>query len=80
MTKDVTVSARIAEETNDKIERLAHLTGRSKSWHITQALEQYLRAEMQFIEAVQGGLDDLEQGKTVSHETVLEMMKRYQQS
>lgn len=46
MTKEIIINAHVTEEINNKIEQLATLTQRSKSWHIVQALKHYITYEI----------------------------------
>ncbi len=41
MSKSVTIAARVDADLDSKLERLASATGRSKSWHINEALQSY---------------------------------------
>lgn len=67
MSKDVTISARVPAGLDDGLARLAAATGRSKSWHVNAALEAYLAAELEFLAAVEAGLDDLAAGRIAEH-------------
>ncbi len=64
MPKTVTIGARINAMLDADIAKLAILLNRPKSWIIERALEAYVSAEKQFIEAVQEGIDAAEQGKS----------------
>lgn len=70
MQKDVTITARIESDLSDRLTRLATIQGRSKSWVVGKALQAYLDAELAFVEAVEDGLADLHEGRTVAHEEV----------
>ena len=71
MQKDVTITARIESDLSDRLTRLATIQGRSKSWVVGKALQAYLDAELAFVEAVEVGLADLHDGRTVAHEDVV---------
>lgn len=71
MQKDVTITARIESDLSDRLGRVATIHGRSKSWVVGKALEAYLDAELAFVEAVEHGLSDMREGRTVPHEEVL---------
>jgi predicted transcriptional regulator len=75
MPKTVTIGARINAMLDADIAQLAVLLNRPKSWIIERALEAYVAAEKQFIEAVQEGIDAAEQGKTKPHEEVMERIE-----
>jgi predicted transcriptional regulator len=55
---------------------LSAATDRPKTWHIEQAIRRYLDAELQFLEAVEEGLRDLEAGDVVDHAVVVEDVRR----
>lgn len=69
--KSVTVGARISPKLDARLERLALLTGRPKSWHLCEAIESYVASEVEFISAVKEGLADMRAGRVVDHETVV---------
>lgn len=71
MQKDVTITARIESDLSDRLNRLSSLQGRSKSWVVGKALKAYLDAELAFVEAVEDGLVDMHQGRTVPHDEVV---------
>lgn len=47
-----TMSIRIDEELNQRLQNLADATGRPKSWYLKQALEKYLEHEEWMTQAV----------------------------
>ena len=75
MPKTVTIGARINAMLDADVAKLAVLLNRPKSWIIERALEAYVSAEKQFIEAVQEGIDAAEQGKIKPHEEVMERIE-----
>lgn len=75
MAKDVTISARIASDLDGNLERLAEATGRTKSWLLNDALAGYIAREMEFVEAVQAGLNERAQGKFVEHAEIGAMIE-----
>lgn len=75
MNKPVSIGARIPIDLDERLTTLAEATGRSKSWHTHQALQRYIEEEMDFIEKVQAGLEDVRQGRLVPHEEVEHALK-----
>ena len=71
MTKDVTITARISGELGEQLTRLSDAVGRSKSWVVTEALRNYVAAEMDFIAAVEEGMREAEAGRLVDHADVV---------
>ena len=76
MAKSVTIAARVDEDLDGELERLASVTGRSKSWLITEALRSYVANEQQFLAAVEEGKQALRDGKVLDHATVVAAFKR----
>jgi predicted transcriptional regulator len=70
MPSSHTLTIRVKAETKDKLERLAKLTQRTRSWHAADALDAYVDRELRIAEAVREGLEDLETGQLVPHEDV----------
>lgn len=75
MMKDVTVSARIPAELEQQIDTLATATRRSRSWVIEEALRAYVNTELQFLEAVEEGIQGMEAGEVVSHFEVVNAIR-----
>jgi predicted transcriptional regulator len=63
-------TVRLSQEVLSAIDGMAKTLGRSRAWVIQDALTRYLEYEIWFREEVQKGLDDLEAGRTLSHEDV----------
>lgn len=61
-----TVTFHTSPETKARLERLATVTRRSKSFLTNEAVEQYLAAEEEFVAAVHAGLADAEAGRVLS--------------
>lgn len=72
MNKDVTITARIESGLSERLNRLASVQGRSKSWLVGKALKAYLDTELAFAEAVEEGIEEMRQGRTVPHDAVLD--------
>lgn len=70
MTKTTHVSVRIRPELSDKIEILAGVLDRPKSWVIEKALEEYIAIQDWQIQTIKDGLAEANAGKLVSHEAV----------
>ena len=76
MAKSVTIAARVDEDLDGELERLASAMGRSKSWLITEALRSYVANEQQFLAAVEEGKQALRDGKVLDHATVVAAFER----
>ena len=76
MTKSVTVAARVDGALDAELEKLARVTGRTKSALMAEALRSYVASERQFVEAVEAGLEDLAAGRVVDQKTVVAAVRR----
>lgn len=66
-----TMTIRVPLEVSDKLSRLAKGTDRSRSYLAAAALSAYVDRELEIIEGIQQGLDDVEAGRVVPHEQVV---------
>lgn len=67
MGERATVTFHTTPETKARLEKLASLTKRSKSWLTNEAVEQYLAAEEAFVAAVEEGLAEADAGRRIPH-------------
>lgn len=74
MSATVPVTVRVSVEVNEKLERLAKATRRSKSWLASEAIGGYVKSESDYLAAVDEGLADIEAGRTIPHEKVREWL------
>ena len=70
-------SIRLDEQLAGQLDTLATLTERSKTWHIEQALRDYITKEMAFLEAVEEGIRADEGGDVVPHAEVEAIMEEH---
>ena len=73
MTKPI--SLRLDDQLAGQLAIIAALTDRPKTWHIEQALRDYLARETEFLEAVDVGIRAEEAGDMVDHAVILEDMR-----
>ena len=76
MAKSVTLAARVDADLDAELERLAALTGRSKSSVINTALRSFVQNEQQFLAAVEEGKQALKEGRVLDHATVVAAFNR----
>jgi predicted transcriptional regulator len=74
--KDVTISARVPEELGQQIDRLAAAANRNRSWVVEEALRAYLAKEVQFLEAVEKGIDAYKSGNVIDHSEVAALFEK----
>ncbi len=75
MSNRAVVSVSTSPETSQRLDTLARLTKRSKSFLANEAIERYLAEEEAFVAAVKEGLADADAGRTVSADTAREKVK-----
>ena len=84
MKKSVTITARITPALNKKLIAYAKAAKRSKSWLIEDIIDRYVDGEIAFVEAVNVGIRELDEGKGVPHEEVFRRLRaksaRYRRS
>ena len=66
MAERAVISVHTEPETSRRLEELARLTRRSKSFLANEAIERYLEEEEAFVASVRGGITDAEAGRTHS--------------
>lgn len=65
------ISSRISKSLAGKLEELASASDRPKSYHVEQALWDYVDVALWQVREIQEGLKQLEQGKGVPHDKVM---------
>jgi predicted transcriptional regulator len=68
-------SLRVPDETRQGFEELAHLSGRTRSELMIEALEEYLIAKRRRIALIQEGEAALNEGRAKTHDTVIARLK-----
>jgi predicted transcriptional regulator len=68
---DTTITVRVSTELRDRLEVIAKETRRSKSFLSNEAIEEFVAAEEQELSAIREGLEDMREGRTISHEEAL---------
>ncbi|MGH6652817.1 MAG: CopG family ribbon-helix-helix protein [Sphingopyxis sp.] len=71
MTKHAVISARIDADLLAKLDRIAAFNERSRAWVISRLLESAATKELEFVDFIQVGLDDIAAGRVVPHEQVV---------
>jgi len=74
MSESVVLSIRVPAKVKAKLEKLSQLSGRSKSWHAAEALEEYAAREIPIVKSILEARDNANKGgKTY---TLAEVMAR----
>ena len=74
MAETTTITIRVPVEIKAKLDRLAELTDRSRSYLAAEALEIYTRYELEVVEQILEGIADVDAGRTIPHEEVMREM------
>ncbi len=70
MARTVPLSFRISADKAQEIDKLAAVTERPRAWILERAVEAYLESQSWQIERIERGIEDLERGRTVAHDSV----------
>jgi len=67
MSDTATMSIRLSAETKDRLERLANQMKRSKSFLAAQAIAAYVERELEIVEGIERGIEDMKADRVVPH-------------
>ena len=67
MADSVTLTIRLAKEVKEKLARLAEHARRTKSFLAAEAIEQYVGQELDIIEGIEKGIEDMRAGRLIPH-------------
>lgn len=65
-----TITIRVDPGMKEKLDQIAHATNRSKSYHASEALREYIKLNEWQIQAIQEGIRQAEAGQLISHEEI----------
>jgi predicted transcriptional regulator len=72
-----TVTARIDEDTSNRLEQLAQATERSRSWLVSDAIRRYLEEESWQVAAIEEGVRQADAGNFADDEEVRAAFSRW---
>ncbi len=73
------VTASLPAQLVEQMEKVADRLDRTKNWIIREALTEWMADEHRRYELTLQALDDVDQGRTLSHEEAVASLKRRQQ-
>lgn len=76
MAETTTITIRIPAQVRDKLDRIAQLTDRSRSYVAADALTAYADSELDTIEGITRGLEDVPAGRTVPHDEAMAVLRK----
>lgn len=71
MADTTTMTIRIPRALMERLDRLAGHTRRSRSYLAAEALEIYTRFELEIVQGILEGMEDVKAGRVVPHEQVV---------
>lgn len=71
MSKTAVVTTRLDEETLDLVDRVTAARGQTRSWFVARVVAEAARREAEFLAFVREGIDELDRGEGIPHETVM---------
>ena len=77
MTDRSVISVHTKPETSKRLDKLASLTRRSKSFLANEAIERYLKEEEAFVQSVERGRSDIAAGRTYTTEQMRKKLKTF---
>lgn len=72
MERDARLTVRLSAETGDALGRLADRTHRARGTIAAEAIANYVGRELEVIEGIERGLDDVRHGRVTPHDAVVE--------
>lgn len=73
--RTTTLTVRLSAQTRAKLDRLADITERSKSFLVARMLDDHLDREIAICEGILEGMEDAKAGRTVPHEQAMAEMQ-----
>lgn len=75
MAETTVVSARVDKETSALLDRIAVAQSRSRAWIVARLIERGARQEAEFLDFLKQGIDDLDAGRVISHDELVERIR-----
>ncbi|MGA3115652.1 MAG: ribbon-helix-helix protein, CopG family [Syntrophobacteraceae bacterium] len=72
-----TTTVRLDDDILDRLDGLAKVLSRSRSWVINQAIDRFLEYEEWFVREVKNGLAEVEKGEVANHEEVIAGFRKW---
>jgi predicted transcriptional regulator len=69
------VTARVGNALAKKLDHYAKIAGRTRSWVVEDILKRYVDNEIAFVEAVNEGLRELDEGLGIPHDEVFKKLE-----
>ncbi len=76
MADTTTITVRVTSEIRDKLDRLATLTRRSRSFLAAEAIDGFVARELSIVEGIERGRTDIAAGRTVPHKDAMATLRK----
>ncbi len=71
MNASTTMTIRVPVELKERLGRISEVTRRSQSFLAGEALANYVNRELEIIEGIQRGMEEIRAGKGIPHDVVM---------
>ena len=75
MSKQNVISARVGDEVLAMVDRLAAGQERSRAWIVSNAIERWVRKEIEFLDFIKEGEDAIARGEYVTHDELISELR-----
>jgi predicted transcriptional regulator len=76
MPSSTTLTVRLPGRIKDQLGRLAKQTNRTKSYLAGDAIADYVKRELDIVEGVKRGIEDMKAGRVVPHAEAMRRLRR----
>jgi predicted transcriptional regulator len=76
MAETTTITVRIPIGIRDRLDRIAQLTDRSRSYVAADALAAFANNELDVLEGIMRGLEDVRAGRTIPHDEAMASLRK----
>ena len=75
MPASSTLTVRLPSKVKDQLGRLAKQTNRTKSYLAGDAIADYVRRELEIVEGIKRGLEDMKAGRVIPHAEAMRRLR-----
>jgi len=75
MTQSTTLTVRLSNDVKEQLGRLAEGTKRTKSFLAGEAIEAYVRQQLEILEGIERGMEDIKAGRLVPHDEAMRRIR-----
>ena len=75
MTDSTTLTVRLSAEVKNQLGRLAEGTRRTKSFLASEAIEAYVKHEVEILEGIEQAFEDIKAGQLVPHDEAMRQIQ-----